>query len=71
MKKFIVLLSAISLTACTTAPEQKPIDAKTIIGVVAVIAIAGAVAGKTHASKCADNKAGFYRDNVTGNVYTC
>jgi len=72
MRKFIVLLSAISMTACTTMPDQQQkIDAKMVIGTIALIAVAGALGAKQHASKCADNKAGFYRDNVTGNVYTC
>ena len=72
MRKFIVLISILSLTACTTVPgEKQKIDAKMVIGTVALIAVAGALGAKQHASKCADNKAGFYRDNVSGNIYTC
>ena len=72
MRKLVVLIVSLSLTACTTVPGQKQeIDAKMVIGAVALVAIAGALGAKSHADKCANNRAGFYRDNVTGNVYTC
>ena len=72
MRKFILLISILSLTACTTVPgEKQKIDAKMVIGAVALIAIAGAVGAQQHASKCANNKAGFYQDHSTGKIYTC
>lgn len=72
MRKLIVLCSALSLTACTTVPGQKhEIDAKTVIGTVALIAVVAYVGGQQHASKCANNKAGFYQDHTTGKIYNC
>ena len=72
MRKLIVLCSALSLTACTTAPDQKQtVDAKMVIGTVALIAVAGYLGKQQHASKCANNKAGFYQDHSTGKIYTC
>lgn len=74
MRKLIVTLACISLTACATAPDQKQQkmdNAKMIIGTVALIAIAGAVGASQHKSKCANNRAGFWVDNVNHKVYTC
>jgi len=72
MRKLIVTICALSLTACATAPDQKQnIDAKMVIGTVALIAVAGALGKQQHASKCANNKAGFYQDHSTGKIYTC
>jgi hypothetical protein len=44
---------------------------KTVATIIVVGAIAGAVGKQNQQSKCANNRAGFWRDNVTGNVYTC
>lgn len=74
MRNIIIGITAIALTGCATTPDQKQQNmdnAKMIIGTVALIAIAGAVGASQHKSKCANNRAGFYRDNVSGNVYTC
>jgi hypothetical protein len=72
MRKLIILSSVLCLTACTTAPDQKQtIDAKMVIGAVALIAVAGYLGSQQHASKCANNKAGFYQDHSTGKIYTC
>ena len=60
------------MTGCATVPNQKPeIDAKMVIGAVALIAVAAYLGGKQHESKCANNKAGFYQDHSTGKIYTC
>jgi len=72
MKKIIVIACALLLTACSTVPNQKQtIDAKMVIGTVALIAVAGYLGSQQHASKCANNKAGFYQDHSTGKIYTC
>jgi len=72
MRKFIVLSTALAMTGCATAPNQKQtIDAKMVIGTVALIAVAGYLGKQQHANKCANNKAGFYQDHSTGKIYNC
>jgi len=71
MRKLIILSSVLSLTACTTAPDQKPIDAKMVIGAVALIAVAGYLGKENQKSKCENNRAGFWQDHSTGKIYTC
>lgn len=44
---------------------------KTVLGAVALIAIAGYVGKSQHDSKCQNNRAGFYQDHSTGKIYTC
>jgi hypothetical protein len=72
MRKLIILSSALFISGCATVPNQKQtVDAKMIIGAVALIAVAGYLGSQQHASKCANNKAGFYQDHSTGKIYTC
>jgi hypothetical protein len=72
MRKLIILSSALSLTACTTAPNQKQtVDAKMVIGTVALIAVTGYLGKENQKSKCANNRAGFWQDHSTGKIYTC
>lgn len=74
MRKLIVTIICISLTACATVPDQKPDDMKTVklvVGTVALIAIAGALGKANQQSKCANNSAGFWVDNINHKVYTC
>ena len=71
MRKLIILASVLSLTACTTVPDQKPIDAKMVIGAVALIAVAGYLGKENQKSKCENNRAGFWQDHSTGKIYTC
>jgi len=74
MRKFILVSSLLLSSACSSVPEQQAQQKqliKTVATIVVVGAIAGAVGASQHKSKCDNNKAGFYRDNVTGNVYTC
>jgi hypothetical protein len=72
MRKFIVLSTALAMTGCATAPNQKQtVDAKMVIGTIALIAVAGALGKQQHASKCANNNAGFYQNQSSGNIYTC
>jgi starvation-inducible outer membrane lipoprotein len=72
MRKLIILASALSLTACTTTPEGKhQIDAKMVVGTVALIAVAGYLGKENQKSKCANNRAGFWQDHSTGKIYTC
>lgn len=72
MRKLIILCSALSLTACTTTPNQKQtVDAKMVVGTIALIAVAGYLGKENQKSKCANNKAGFWQDHSTGKIYTC
>lgn len=74
MRKLIVTIACISLTACATVPEQKQDNMQTVkmvVGTVALIAIAGALGKSNQQSHCANNRAGFWVDNSTGKVYTC
>jgi len=62
------------MTGCATVNGQSTKNddmVKTVAAIIVVGAIAGAVGKQNQNSKCANNRAGFWRDNVTGNVYTC
>jgi hypothetical protein len=72
MHKLIILITALSLSACTTMPEGKhQIDAKMVVGTVALIAVAGYLGKENQKSKCANNRAGFWQDTYSGRIYTC
>lgn len=73
MRKFIVLISALSLTACSAVPEQRE-QQKQLVKTVATLAVIAVVANSLgdsqHKSKCANNRAGFYQ-GTNGQIYTC
>lgn len=74
MRKLTLIVCMSLISACSSVPEQQAQQKqliKTVAAIVVVGAIAGAVGASQHKSKCENNKAGFYRDNVTGNIYTC
>lgn len=74
MRKFIVLMCALSLTACSSIPEQREQQkqlVKTVAIAAVVLAVAGSVGANQHASKCKNNTAGFYQDHSTGKIYNC
>lgn len=74
MRKLLLTIFCMSLCACSTVPEQREQQkqlVKTVAATVVVIAIAGAVGKSQHASKCQNNRAGFYQDHSTGKIYTC
>lgn len=72
IRKIAIITSVLYLSGCATAPNQKQtVDAKMVIGTIALIAVAGALGKQQHASKCANNKAGFYQDHSTGKIYNC
>jgi len=74
MKKCIVLISALSLTACSAVPEQREQQkqlVKTVAAIAVLAVVANAVGDSNQKSKCANNRAGFWQDHSTGKIYTC
>lgn len=74
MRKISIVLLSILSTGCATTPDQKHDNMQTVklvVGAVALVAIAGALGDSNQKSKCANNRAGFWVDNITGKVYTC
>ena len=78
MRKFIVLLSVLSITGCTTVngvDTTQATNGKQLVTAVATIVVLGALAGQlgkeNMQSKCANNRAGFWQDHSTGKIYTC
>ena len=77
MRNLTLLSSVLYLSGCATignvnGQSTKTDDMVKTVGMIIVVgAIAGAVGKQNQQSKCANNRAGFWRDNVTGNVYTC
>lgn len=78
MRKFILILTLISLTGCTTingVDTTQAQNGKQLVTAVATIVVIGALAGQlgkeNMKSKCANNRAGFWQDHSTGKIYTC
>jgi hypothetical protein len=79
MRNIAILTSVLYLSGCATignvngqpVPNDNQQFVKTVGTIIAVGLIAGAVGRANQKSKCDNNRAGFWRDNVTGNVYTC
>lgn len=81
MRKLVILSSVLYLSGCATIGNVNGVDTTdvktnkqlwTTVGTIVVVgALAGAVGRANQKSKCDNNRAGFWRDNVTGNVYTC
>jgi len=74
MRKLIITICALSLTACSTVPEQREQQkelVKTVAAIAVLAVVANAVGDSNQKSKCANNKAGFYQDHSTGKIYTC
>ena len=81
MRNIAILTSVLYLSGCATIGNVNGVDTTnvdnnkkflTAVGTIVVVgALAGALGKQNQKSKCDNNRAGFWRDNVTGNVYTC
>lgn len=74
MRKLLLTIFCMSLSACSTVPEQHEQQkqlVKTVAIAAVVLAVAGSVGASQHKSKCQNNRAGFYQDHSTGKIYNC
>jgi len=81
MKKLVITSCVLALSGCATIGNVNGVDVSevdnnrklmTAVGTIVVVGVvAGALGKANQKSKCDNNRAGFWRDNVTGNVYTC
>lgn len=81
MKAIITSVLLLSLTGCATTqytvngqelPKHNNEQIYKTVGTIVLLGVvAGALGKQNQKSKCDNNRAGFWVDNVTGKVYTC